>query len=619
MSRYSGLALLFAGLLVAACGGNESDNANNGNSNNGTSNNSSSNNGASNNGTPNNSSSNNGTSNNGTGNNATANNNVGNNSTVDPDAGMPDDAGTPDAGFEEPDDSTHSPGFWPPARYTDLMVRSGSRLTANAVVSEEGNASLLSFDDAATGEECIVRPTEGGEWYCLPTRALGSQYATQIYADADCTMGAVAMTGPTCANGVTVVMTDDYYAEDDEPVERVVRLSKASGRAFRKLNNGTCEPLPTSRDLSAWTVTEEVPLAEYVKFSNHLLPVDDKLAVHLLRGEDGSRAAAGLWLREWDAAAMLIAPDYNTPQVLRALPADSQYYDLDPDRARNFVNGPLVNLSCDSFTNSGHVSPGDPSVPFGVLLPTGQAPPAVVRTGFQGVALSYEAYHTVEDTTTRYCSVPSVPTNRPGISRQAYELREEVEVPEGYTLHRLSVGTLVTSFPRVEQTIDTRAGGLRFAHYETVLRVPLMPVGRERNKVAPTLYRDGGPLGSFWVDGVLRAAVPFEDNTAERYLGEIRYWSDGACTQPLGENGEGRVQTLTPYTMDVCGPRGAGVGVYVNEAAEQMLYSERSPTSDYFAERGCRAGNNGNPGWRNPVRRLTLPDPLIIDVPLAQR
>jgi hypothetical protein len=33
----------------------------------------------------------------------------------------------------------------------------------------------------------------------------------------------------------------------------------------------------------------------------------------------------------------------------------------------------------------------------------------------------------------------------------------------------------------------------------------------------------------------------------------------------------------------------------------------------------CRAGNNGNLGFRNPVRRLTLPDPLLIAVPTEAR
>jgi hypothetical protein len=601
MCRKNGIVLLALALVVGACGGNEQEHTNTGTTNTGTTNT----------GTTNTGTTNNGTANTGTTNNGTTNNNTRDNNPVDADAGVTDDTGMTDVGFEEPDDSTHAPGFWPPQRYSDLLVRSGTRLTAKAVVSEEGNASLLYFDDATTGEECTLWSTATGEWHCLPTRSIPSWQLSASYSNPDCTTEAVALSGQTCANGVAMVLSSG----DDDRAEGVVRLSKASGRAFRKLSNGTCEPYATSLDLSAWTVTEEVALDEFVRFSSHPLPVDDDLAVHILRGEDGSRAARGLWLRELDVAATVepYAPAPDSAQVLRAVPAGTRNYDLNT-RGRDFVNGPLVNLSCDSMDDWGY-DVTDPSIPYGLLLPAGEAPPSLVRTsifiqGLQGSRV-YAFFHEVEDTATRYCSMPI--TYGPSGPRPAYDQRTEVDVPAGYTLYRLSAGQAPEAFPRIEKTIDTRAGGLRFEHYETVLRVPLLPVGSE-------LYRDGKLLGSFWVDGVLRAAVPFEDagEQAVRYQGSVQSWADAACAEPLGNRGEGSVQTVYPHPTDLCTTRGEGVAVFVSEEPREMSYYEQR-FSEFGTERGCAPGNNGNPGWRSPMRRLTLPDPLVIDVPVERR
>ena len=162
---------------------------------------------------------------------------------------------------------------------------------------------------------------------------------------------------------------------------------------------------------------------------------------------------------------------------------------------------------------------------------------------------------------------------------------------------------------------------MRFEHYETVLRVPLLPLGTERYAAGPKLYQDGEQVSSFWIDGQLFAGAPFAEPGVQegRYIGEYRYFADGACTQPLGEGVENSLQTLAPLPVDLCAPLGSAVQLYANGTPAQVNFYERSYGGGFGSEIGCRAGNNGNVGYRNLVRRLTLPDPFVLDVPVEER
>ena len=512
--------------------------------------------------------------------------------TSSPDDGTssPDDGtSSPDGGgLPEPDDSTHSPGFWPPARYTDLLVRSGTRLTAQAVVSEEGNASLLYFDDAEFGERCTPQRISTGQWYCLPVQREGyDRWNFEGWkSDPSCTTDAIAISGATCEDGMMAVIGSRYP-------ERVVRLRKVSGQVFT-MSNGACVPADTALELGGWAVDEELSWDDFVEFSDHVIPVDDTLGVHVLRGEDGSRAATGVWLRDWDTAA-IINTYYNaqgTEAVLRAVPGNLSYYStryLD----RNYIAGPLVNLNCDEVrTCSSFAEP----CAYGLLRPAEQAEPGNVLLFEDFVSgPRFERFHRVEGQASQYCSVPLAGTG-PGGPIFDFNQATQVDAPAGYVLYRLGEGTAPADFPRVEQTIDNRAGGLRFEHLETVVRVPLLPVGTD-------LYQNGSRLDTFWADGALRGAVDSQ---------QVNIFADGYCSQPLG-NAEGIIYYLEPWLADACAMRGEDVSVYVGEAPEERSYTRRNSSNS------CVAGNNGNPELVSPLRELTLPDPLVVDVPIEAR
>jgi hypothetical protein len=270
-------------------------------------------------------------------------------------------------------------------------------------------------------------------------------------------------------------------------------------------------------------------------------------------------------LREDDVAGVVsnVGANPDGTSILRVLPEFELSLGLEP-RSRNFVNGPLVNLTCAGLQVN--YDPTNTAFEYGVLLPTEQTPPRIVSLYyFGGFGQNHQAYHHVDGTAARYCSVVN------GNFAQA----AEVDVPAGFTLHRLGPAKLQSSYPRVEQTIDDRSGGLRFAHYETVLRVPLLPVGPQRSDSVVELYQDGEQVATFWVDGQLIGAAPFEELGVQpgRYQGDIQSWADGICTQPLGSGPENGIHTLPPTAVDLCAARGAGIEVCANNAAEELYYS----------------------------------------------
>lgn len=394
------------------------------------------------------------------------------------DTDVPSDSG--DTGsFSEPDDSAHDPGDWPPEDYTALLVRSGRRLVAHALRSEEGNHALAWFTDTQLGVRCRPGRTQDGAIRCIPEGIFGA--AGHEYADAGCTEPAI-LASAWCG--------DAQYAYNQQSGDyRVFEITGESASGY--LSGGSsCHP-DTSWPGKVRLTFTELDLNDLVAFSDHQVPLNDEVSIHVRRGSDGSRYPVGLWHNDDDQPLWI--HDVGT---LRAVPAPmSVWYEE------------LYPTTCEGTDTAVLRSGTDPAPPYVIYHPA--SAPAVLRE--------------VTGTASTICL-----NDGPGTTGNPYEpaLRERVLVLGEATIP-------LTDYPEVDVRTDDREGR-RFRHYTLPDGTPLLPEPPGTGRL-PVFARpgSGGALVSsgprtFDVGGVLHGSPD------TYHLLSTGTFNDSACSELIG-------------------------------------------------------------------------------------
>jgi hypothetical protein len=197
-----------------------------------------------------------------------------------------DPAETDAVDSDEPVDSDVGPETFAPGAYTDFNS-SGTRLTAHALVSEEGNDVVTWFFDEDLETRCVPTVAADGATRCLPESNPLWQSLGAYFLDAACTQP-VALVQDDCS-------AEDYYREAFTGGTRVYTQAGYAPTIYNLGGRGgACQQiaLPAGQDAIALT---EVPSADFVAFTGTSVAVDSEVAVQVLEGEDGSSMASGLW------------------------------------------------------------------------------------------------------------------------------------------------------------------------------------------------------------------------------------------------------------------------------------------------------------------------------------
>jgi hypothetical protein len=399
-----------------------------------------------------------------------------------PDAGNLADGGsetmdggseTMDGGSETTDGGTTGP--WPPPKYTTFN-KSGTRLTANALLDEEGNSVVAWFTDTQLGKRCTIQRANDGTSRCLPeATSVSSGISTGVggyFADGSCTQPLLRVPAAcTQSKYYSLVQTTgtSIYERKGTPAAIYV------GGVDRN-NNPTCTA-GTAPAGEALVIYEEKAPSTFVGFTSKGVGEGASVRVNVLEGDDGSSVAAGLW------------------DVARAQPAKlvDNHYVIPFAHSRHVTE--LVYATCNG--GSAYVDAAVTPTPayFEFVTQTRQGQRIVI-------------YRAVTGTQTTYCQNGQTMTASPG-----------------YLVYVLDNNAVqATTFPAVEVRVDERAGQ-RFAHVTTTEGEPLVPSPPGLGAVSVRV--DGGWVTPMIYDGKLsRIAGP--------YTG-VSLYGDSACTKPVVE------------------------------------------------------------------------------------
>lgn len=353
---------------------------------------------------------------------------------------------------------------------------SGDRLTALALVSEEGNESVVWFSDSTTQRPCSVVTAADGVERCLPrSRWLFSGVGT-VYGDANCTQPATVVRA-SCSSSA-------YFRVDEGEGEAVYTSDGYYPTVYAMSERG-CAPTALSAGRHAIAAVP-VPQDQFVAFERSALDVDDALGVQLWTGDDGSSFVRGLWDRSTNQPAQRTDTDRVVPYALEATAFD--WVEGVCGQGATAIIAPTVSPTPAYFGVREMVEPY-PRAPAWEWIPGDMA------------------FHPVSSTLSTYCNGGTA------------------NVPDGMSAYVLGDAVDNSSFPAVQRYSDTRSGQ-RFQHLVTAQGEPLTPFPE---LTAPTVLLDGQVVGLASHLGSVVGVPPTADWGGTLY-------GDPSCSLPLAED-----------------------------------------------------------------------------------
>jgi hypothetical protein len=409
-----------------------------------------------------------------------------------------------------------------------LYPRGGSRIVARYHDLSDGARFFAQYFDKKLGTACFPQLAEDSMIRCLPSSSLDS---TALFSDGTCTTRLAYAPKASCdAHQYVIESTAGIGFCAPKHVAYPIASTTPATTFFEKDPGGACIAATPSPDGEYFPIGAKIAPSEFVAFTEANEPIAGGVSIHVLAGEDGSRATVGYELFD-DKRGKGCQPAFGSDKVPRCIPSGLRAFSFgDP--------GCTQRVAFDDHCEPSGVLT-DPSVAVALIEPVDQCAHAFPSRVFPTGAV--RTSHDVWFGTPAACNGPTVESD------DHYDLGPEIAPA---TFPELTFGKVGGS-RIVAETFG--AGGTSLVHFDPI-----------DAKEGISCIIDKA------TDGVLRC-LPIGPSVG-------LFFSDDKCTVPLAAGDE----TCEPTKYLVTFQATCGAGTRVNAAGTRI----ESASSTFFTTIG---------------------------------